>query len=313
MNRKWIKQIIFPLVAAVIWGSAFVFQSEGAEHIGPFTFNMVRCAMACLFLGLVLLIRDLWKKYNIRDCAKKSGEQKRDIKALLLGGVLCGSVLACASNLQQFALGSTSPGKTAFITSLYVVLVAVLGLFLGKRVRPIIWIGIVLAMVGMYFLCVTEELRIEKGDFAVLLCAACFACHIMVIDRVSSRVNGVELSFVQFLVVSLESAIGMLLTEVPTLEAIVACLWPLVYVGVFSGGIAYTLQILAQKGSNPTVVSLLLSLESVFAVLTAGLLTGEWMTRREWIGCVLMLIAVILAQLPDGIFLRKKKAIGTES
>jgi drug/metabolite transporter (DMT)-like permease len=220
---------------------------------------------------------------------------------------VCGVVLSFASNLQQLGLGSTSPGKAAFITALYVVLVPVFALFFGKRARWIVWVGVVLATVGLYFLCITGKMTIEKSDFFVFLCALCFAVHIMVIDRVSPHVNGVELSCLQFLVMAVESAVCMLIVESPTWEAMLACLWPLVYVGVFSSSVAYTLQILAQKNSNPTVVSLLLCLESVFAVLAAGVLTGQWMSSREWIGCVLMLLAVVLAQLPDGIFKKKTK------
>ena len=300
MNNKWMRPIVFPLVAAFIWGTAFVFQSEAAEHMGPFTFNTARCIMATLFLALLLLGRDLWQKR--RGAARESAPKKRNGKALLLGGAACGLVLACASNLQQLGLGATSPGKAAFITALYVVLVPVFALFFGKRARVLVWIGVVLATAGLYFLCITGTMTIEKSDFFVFLCALCFAVHIMIIDRVSPHVDGVELSCVQFAVVAVISAVGMLMTETPTWEAVVTCLWPLFYVGVFSGGVAYTLQILSQKGGNPTVVTLLLCLESVFAVLAAGVLTGEWPTGREWLGCALMLAAVVLAQLPEDMF-----------
>lgn len=296
MNRRMIRQIVFPLLAALIWGTAFVFQSEGAQFVGPFTFNAVRCLLATLFLALLLLGRDLWKKRMSRT---EQPTKKRDLKMLLIGGALCGVILATAANLQQLGLGQTSPGKAAFITAMYVVLVPLFGLIFGKRVRPIVWIGIALAVVGLYFLCIKGEMKIEKSDFFVFLCALCFACHILVIDRVSPYVDGIELSCVQFLVVTLVSSVGMLLTETVTLQAIGACLWPLLYVGVFSGGIAYTLQILAQKNSNPTVVTLLLCLESVFAVLAEGFMTGNWLTGREWLGSGLLLVAVILPQLPE--------------
>ena len=300
MKSKWIRQVVFPLLAAIIWGTAFVFQSEGAAYVGPFTFNTMRCAMATVFLGLILLGRDLLQKGRPRATADDAPKDKRNVKALLLGGVLCGAMLACASNLQQLGLGATSPGKAAFITALYVVLVPVFGLFLGKRARGVIWIGVVLAVAGLYFLCITGKMSVDRSDFFVFLCALCFAVHIMIIDRFSPHVNGVELSCVQFAVVTVVSAIGMVLTEAPTWEAISACLWPLFYVGVFSGGVAYTLQILAQKNANPTVVSLLLCLESVFAVLAEGLMMAQWPSVREWIGCGLMLTAVVLAQLPEG-------------
>ncbi len=307
MKSKWIRQIAFPLIAAFIWGTAFVFQSEAAAHMGPFTFNAARCTMAALFLALVLLGRDIWQKKNRASLCKDAPPPKRNIKALLIGGLLCGTVLAIASNLQQLGLGATSPGKAAFITALYVVLVPVLALFFGKRSRVLVWIGVALATLGLYFLCITGTMTIEKSDFFVFLCALCFAVHIMIIDRVSPHVDGVELSCAQFAVVAVESAVGMLLVESPTWEAVLACLWPLFYVGVFSGGVAYTLQILSQKGGNPTVVSLLLCLESVFAVLAAGLMTGEWLSGREWLGCGLMLLAVVLAQLPEGMFKKKKE------
>lgn len=300
MKSKWIRQVVFPLLAAIIWGTAFVFQSEGAAYVGPFTFNTMRCAMATVFLGLILLGRDLLQKRKPRVPADDAPKDKRNVKALLLGGLLCGAMLACASNLQQLGLGATSPGKAAFITALYVVLVPVFGLFLGKRARGVIWIGVVLAVAGLYFLCITGKMSVDRSDFFVFLCALCFAVHIMIIDRFSPHVNGVELSCVQFAVVTVVSAIGMVLTEAPTWEAISACLWPLFYVGVFSGGVAYTLQILAQKNANPTVVSLLLCLESVFAVLAEGLMMAQWPSMREWIGCGLMLTAVVLAQLPEG-------------
>lgn len=307
MKSKVVRQIVFPLLAAIIWGTAFVFQSEGAEYVGPFTFNTLRCAMATAFLGLVLLLRDLWQKRKPHGGSDGAKKDKRNVKALLLGGLLCGIVLAVASNLQQLGLGATSPGKAAFITALYVVLVPVFALFLGKRARVLVWVGVALATAGLYFLCITGKMSIEASDFFVFLCALCFAVHIMVIDRFSPSVNGVELSCVQFAVVTVISAVGMVLTEAPTWAAISACLWPLFYVGVFSGGVAYTLQILAQKNSNPTVVSLLLCLESVFAVLAAGVLTGEWLSGREWLGCALMLAAVVLAQLPEGMFKKKKE------
>ena len=307
MKNKWIKQIAFPLLAALIWGTAFVFQSEAAVHIGPFTFNTMRGMLAFLSLGLILLGRDLWNKRKGNKQEESVPAEKRNIKALLIGGFLCGTVLAVAANLQQLGLGSTAPGKAAFITALYVVLVPVFSLFFGKKARVLVWIGVALATVGLYFLCITGTMTIETSDFFVFLCAFCFAAHIIVIDRVSPHVNGVELSCLQFLVMAVESAVCMLIVESPTWEAMLACLWPLFYVGVFSSSVAYTLQILAQKNSNPTVVSLLLCLESVVAVLAAGVLTGQWMSSREWIGCVLMLLAVVLAQLPDGIFKKKTK------
>jgi drug/metabolite transporter (DMT)-like permease len=280
----------------MIWGTAFVFQSVSAEFVGPFTFTMLRSAIGAAFLGLLLLGRRLLVR-----CGVMKGQGKRDLKALLLGGFLCGTVLTIATNLQQIGLHhGTTAGKSAFLTALYVVLVPLVGLLLfRRRESPALWVSIVLAVGGLYFLCITKGERMIVGDVFTLLCAVAFTAHIMVIDRFGERVDGVELSCVQFVVVTLWSMLGMLLTEQPTPEAIVACIGPVLYVGIFSSGVAYTLQILAQKGSNPTVVSLLLCLESVFATIATVMMLGQWMSARETLGSVLMLLAVLLAQIPS--------------
>ncbi len=304
MDKKIIRQAAFPLVAALIWGSAFVFQSKGAEYVGAFTFSAVRSAVAALFLGLFLLVRRLLTAGRSTVQMQQATAEKKEWRWLLYGGLACGVMLTVATNLQQFGLTvGTTPGKAAFITALYVVLVPLCGLFFSRRVGLPIWIGVVLAVVGLYFLCIDGALRIEQGDLLVFLCALAFTCHILIIDRVSPHVDGIALSCVQFTVITVISGVAMFLFESPTWADILAAAWPIFYVGVFSGGVAYTLQILAQKGSNPTVVSLLLSLESVFAVLTEGLLQGQWPGTREWLGCILMLTAVVLAQWPE-----KKKA-----
>lgn len=220
-------------------------------------------------------------------------------KDLVLGGICCGVALAMASFLQQSGIsGGTSAGKAGFITALYIVLVPILGLFLCKKVTAAVWISVVLAAVGLYFLCMNEALTIEKNDLMVMLCSVAFAVHILVIDHFTQRVNGVALSTVQFAVAAIVSGIGAALTETPTLAGITECIWPLLYVGIMSGGVGYTLQILAQKDANPTVVSLLLSLESIFSVLAGALILHDRLTGRELLGCALMLLAVVLAQLP---------------
>ena len=207
--------------------------------------------------------------------------------------------LTVASNLQQKGLETTTSGKAGFITALYIVIVPIISIFLKKKAPRTIWLSVILAVAGLYCLCITEEFTITSGDFYILLCAFCFSAHILVIDYFTQKVDGVELSCVQFLVVTVLSCVGMLATETPTLEALRMCVLPLLYVGIFSSGVAYTLQILAQKDSNPTVVSLLLSLESVFATLAGAVLLHDRMSGKEYLGCVLMLIAVILAQLPE--------------
>lgn len=290
-----IRQIVLPLVAAIIWGTAFVFQSDSAAYIEPFTFNALRSAVAVIFLALVLLGRRL-----LIDKGQRAPQAKQEKKALLLAGLLCGTVLTVAANLQQLGLGETSPGKAAFITALYVVLVPVAGRILFRiKQGSTIWISVVIAVIGLYFLCINGAESIAISDVYVVLCALAFTAHIMIVDRLGARVDGIELSLVQFAVVTLWSSLGAALTETPSLDAILSCTGSILFVGVLSSGVAYTLQILSQKGSNPTVVSLILSLESVFATMATVLMLGQWMSGRETLGSVLMLVAVVLAQLPS--------------
>lgn len=294
MNTR-IRHTVFPVLAALIWGTAFVAQSVSADYIGPFTFNMLRSAIAAVALLVVLVIFRRLKHQRLRDVAPT----RRDKKRLLWGGVCCGVALAVASNFQQLGLGDTSAGKAGFITALYIVLVPVLGLFLRKKVPLLVWGAVAVAVVGLYLLCVKEDFSIAPSDFYVLLCALVFAVHILVIDHFAPQVDGVALSCVQFVVVTVSSGAGALLTEEIVWANILRCLWPVLYVGVFSSGVAYTLQILAQKDANPTVVSLLLSLESVFSVLAGAVLLHETMSGREHLGCGLMLLAVVAAQIPS--------------
>lgn len=297
MRANWIRQNVLPVLAALIWGTAFVFQSVGADFVGPFTFNAARSAVAFLFLLVVcVVLRAARRRAGVEEAEKSTPAYRKE---LLLGGACCGVALTVAANLQQKGIESTSPGKAGFITALYIVIVPILGLFLKKRAPRSIWLGIVLAVAGLYCLCITEEFTIAAGDFYILLCAFCFAGHILVIDHFTQKVDGVEMSCVQFLVAAALSAVGMLVTESPTWEAVRLCAGPILFVGVFSSGVAYTLQIVAQKGSNPTVVSLLLSLESVFATIAGAVAFGNQMSAREYLGCVLMLAAVVLAQLPE--------------
>jgi len=301
MKINRIRQNVFPLLAALIWGTAFVAQSVSADHIGPFTFNASRSVIAFVFLLVLCMILRAGK----RNSEKKSTPILT--KDLLWGGLSCGVALTVAAFFQQKGLETTSSGKAGFITALYIVIVPVIGIFLKKKAPKIIWLSVVLAVAGLYFLCITEDFTITIGDFYVMICAFCFSGHILVIDYFTQRVDGVELSCAQFFVVTILSSIGMLLTETPSLEAIMSCIGPILYVGLFSSGVAYTLQILAQKDSNPTVVSLLLSLESVFATLAGAVILHDKMNGKEYLGCLLMLIAVVLAQIPE-----KKKIETTE-
>ena len=292
MKVNRIRQNVLPVLAAFIWGTAFVAQSVGADYVEPFTFNAARSAIAFLFLLILCLVRRKMQK-GVVESATKSW------KDLAVGGICCGVALTVATNLQQKGLETTTSGKAGFITALYIVIVPILSIFLKKKAPRAIWLSVVLAVAGLYCLCITEDFTITSGDFYILLCALCFSVHILVIDHFTQKVDGVELSCVQFLVVTALSAVGMLAAETPSVEALKMCVGPILYLGILSSGVAYTLQILAQKDSNPTVVSLLLSLESVFAVLAGAVILHDRMSGKEYLGCVLMLAAVVLAQLPE--------------
>ena len=294
MNKKMRGNLML-LVTALIWGTAFVAQSAGMDHVEPFTYNGIRTLIGGLVLIPVILFFDRIKPAEQRLSAE---EQKTVTRNSVIGGVFCGLFLFVASSFQQFGISMTTAGKAGFITALYIVLVPIAGLFLKKKAPRAIWLSVALAVAGLYFLSINEEFHITQGDFLMLLCALCFTGHIMVIDHFTQRVNGIELSCMQFLFCALLSGGGMVLTETPTWAGIVSCAIPLLYVGILSSGVAYTLQILAQKGSNPTVVSLLMSLESVFATVFGALILHEMMSGREIFGCGLMLVAVVLAQLP---------------
>ena len=292
MRSSFVRQNLFPLLAALIWGTAFVAQSVGADYVGAFTFNAARAAIAFLFLLGLLGLRHVFRKR--RGEARPAGS-RRD---LMIGGLCCGAALTVASFLQQKGLETTTSGKAGFITALYIVLVPVLGLLLGRRAPRAVWLGLVLAVAGLYCLCINGEMRITTGDFYVLACAFCFAIQILTVDHFSQRVDGVALSCAQFFVMTVLSSLGVLLEPLPDMALASVWLPPVLYVGVFSSGVAYTLQILAQRDSDPTVVSLLLSMESVFATIAGALILGDRMSGREYFGCVLMLAAVVLAQLP---------------
>ena len=271
MKVNRIRQNVFPVLAALIWGTAFVAQSVGAEHVGPFTFTAARSAVAFVFLLALCLV---FRRLRLRDFQGEAKPRPGTRRDLLIGGACCGVALTVATNLQQMGLETTSSGKAGFITALYIVIVPIAGIFLRKKAPRAIWISVALAVAGLYLLCVQESFSITRGDFYVLLCSFCFAGHILIIDHFTQKVDGVELSCAQFFVVAVISAIAMLVSEPFDLTGLLACVGPVLYVGILSSGVAYTLQILAQKDSDPTVVSLLLSLESVFATVAGALILG---------------------------------------
>jgi len=289
--KSFVQHTVCPLLAALIWGIAFSAQSVCAEYMEPFTLNAIRGGVAFVLLLLFCLLRK-----------NRSVGAKKD---LVLGSLLCGISMFLATNIQQFGLGETSAGKAGFITALYIVIVPMTGIFFRKKVPVKVWLAVAIAVAGMYFLCITEQFTIARGDLMVVICAFFFAAQILCIDHFVQKVDGIALSCGQFLVVAVLSSLCMAATETPTVAGITACIWPLLYVAVFSSCVAYTLQIIAQKGANPAVVSLLLSMESVFAVLGGAVLLHERLSGRELLGCVLMMAAVILAELPEKKAVRK--------
>lgn len=283
------------VLTAFIWGSAFVAQSTGAEYVGPFTFICLRNVLGAVVLLPVIFILDGIKKKN--GTYRKF--EKSDYKTLFIGGIACGVALCFASVCQQAGIdGGTEPGKAGFITALYILLVPIFSLFLKKKVRPVIWFCVAVSVAALYLLCVKEDNSIRKSDLLVLICAALYSVHILVIDKFSPETDGVRLSAIQFAVASVISFIPAVILEGIELDAILAAVPSIAYAGIMSSGVAYTLQIVAQKRTEPTLASMIMSLESVFAVLTSLVVLHQVPTVREGIGCVLMFGAIIVAQLP---------------
>lgn len=288
LNRKKWKGNLLLLLTALIWGAAFVAQSAGMEQNGPFTFNTIR-----MILGGIVLIPCIALFDKMRHV--RLGWRSAD-KNLWVGGCLCGVALFTGATLQQFGIQYTSAGKAGFITALYVIFVPLCRLFAGKRPGKLLWGSVALAAVGMYLLCMDGSLALSKGDVLVLLGAFGFTAHILIIDHFSQKVDGVRMSCIQFFVAGALSLVCMFLFEAPSVPAILSAWAPILYASLLSCGVAYTLQVVAQKDTDPTVASLILCLESVFAVLFGWLLLGETLSTKELLGCILMFVAIVLAQ-----------------
>lgn len=286
-----LKNALLLAFTAFIWGTAFVAQSVGMEYIGPFTFNGVRSIIG----AFTLLPCILFQKKSCRKIIEE-GSSRKD---LVVGGLLCGALLFVASSLQQIGIKYTSAGKAGFITSCYIVIVPLIGIFMKKTSGWKIWAAVVLALAGLYCLCITDGFTVGKGDIFIFLCAMAFSAHILVIDYFSPRVNGVVLSCIQFFVCGVASLPCMFVFDTPDMVAIISAWMPILYAGVLSCGVAYTLQIIGQRNVNPTIASLILSLESCFSVLAGWVILHEKLSMKESLGCVLMFMAIILAQLPD--------------
>ena len=284
------------LLAAFIWGTSFVAQSVGMESVEGFTFNGIRMLMgSAALMPLIAVMQIKKRKTDIRTKAQK----KNDALVQLKSGVICGLILFCASNLQQFAFNYTTSGKIGFITALYMLLVPVFGLVLKQKQKLFVWFAVVMGCFGAYLLCVDGSFSIGKGELLALACSVCFAVHILYIDSVVDKVDGVILSCTQFFVVGVISVICMFIFETPQISAINSAIVPILYSGILSSGVAYTLQIIGQKNTQPAVASILMCLESVFAVLAGWVVLKEQLSAREAIGCVVMFVAIILTKIHE--------------
>lgn len=315
MKTHKIRNTIFLFLTAMIWGAAFVAQSVSMDYIGPFTFICLRSVIGGLFLIPVIMVID-----NIRKKGQKEGLNAANAnsslgsfknaqaenqklswknKKLLESGIVCGIFLFLANCFQQTGIQYTTVGKAGFITTFYIIIVPIVGLFFKKYCGILTWIGVVIALAGLYFLCITEKMTIQRGDALILCCSFLYTGQILAIDHYNPFVDGVKMSCIQFLTGGVLGAICMFLFESPNMAMILNAAGPILYTGIMSTGVAYTLQIVGQKGLNPTVAALIMSLESVFSALSGYLFLHQILTTRELIGCILMFIAIVLAQLPD--------------
>ena len=313
MRTHKVRNTIFLFLTAMIWGAAFVAQSVSMDYIGPFTFICLRSVIGGLFLIPVIIVIDSIRKKSQYENINAEGletdfykikiEEKQRLswknKRLLEGGIVCGIFLFLANCFQQTGIQYTTVGKAGFITTFYIIIVPLIGLFFKKYCGILTWIGVVIALAGLYFLCITQKLTIQRGDALILCCSVLYAGQILAIDHYNPFVDGVKMSCIQFLTGGILGAVFMLLFENPSIAMILSAAGPILYTGIMSTGVGYTLQIVGQKGLNPTVAALILSLESVFSALSGYLFLHQVLTTRELIGCALMFIAIVLAQLPD--------------
>ena len=285
------------LLTAMIWGTAFAFQRAGMESIEPITFNAARMALAAIAVGLVAL---LMRKKEARSSVMRTAEQqKRYRKDNIVGGLFCGVFLSLGSIFQQMGLVYTTAGKAGFITAMYILLVPVFGFIVfGRKNTWLVRAAVLLGIVGMYFLCISGEFRLSKGDALVSACALFYTGHILSCDHFGKRGDPIVISTIQFVTATVVSAVVAFITEEPGMEKVASALVPILYCGIVSGGIGFTLQIVAQRITEPTTASLLMSMEAVFAVIAGVILLHERMSVREISGCLIMLAAIILVQIP---------------
>ncbi len=290
--KQQLRGSLYLLLATVVWGSAFVAQSVGMDHVGPFTFQAIRCAMGAIGLLPVIFLFDLKSK-----CTRGFFSQFMD-RQLWKASLCCALPLLAAINLQQIGLVYTDAGKSAFITAMYIVFVPVFGLFLKKKMSPTVPISVALAVVGLYFLSCVGVTSVNIGDLCLAGCAIAFAVQILLIDKYAPQVDPLRLNCLQAAICAAGSAIIMIFTETPTIAGIRGSWWEMCYTGFLSMGVAYSLQIMGQKHLEPTLASLIMSMESIFAILCGCLILHERMTCWEILGCILVFSAVVLSQIP---------------
>ena len=290
---------------AFIWGTAFVAQRVGMDTIGPITFSAARMILSAVVVGPVAFFMWLAEK---KDPDRIGGSDiKQYNKNTMLGGLGCGLLLAVSTIIQQFGLVYTTAGKAGFITAMYILIVPIMTFLLFKKKSPwLVWFAVLLGVVGMFFLCITDDLTLTKGDMLVGVCAVLFSCHIICCDHFVRFASPVRMSAIQFAVAALVSTLAAFIVEAPTIDKIIPAMIPIAYCGIVSGGIGYTLQIVAQKITDPIVASLLMSMEAVFAAVSGAILLNERMSPRELSGSLIMLSAIILVQIP----VKKKKVTG---
>lgn len=310
MNNSSVKKnnfqgILMLTLCAFIWGTAFIAQSVGGEYAEPLTFNCARSFLATIFLFCCCLLFDKLNGKPFRILGTDNPLRKdRTIK----GGIVCGIALTLASFMQQLGIMYTTVGKSGFITALYIVLVPFLSYAIYRtRLTIVQCVSVVIAAIGMYYICINEGFSINKGDFYTLVCAFCFAGQIIAVDRVITNLDGVRLSLVQFITCTILNGILMFVFETPSLHNIILGLLPIAYAGIMSSGVAYTLQIVGQKHCNPVLACMIMSLESAFALLSGWLLLGQAMSQREIFGCLLVFAAIMLAQVPENMLPWKQK------
>jgi drug/metabolite transporter (DMT)-like permease len=283
-----VKSVFILLLTAAIWGFAFVAQRVGMQHVGAFTFNGVRFALGSISLLPVIYF------FNRKN--KEQPKEEADLKTTIKSGIIAGSVLFIAASLQQIGLIYTTAGKAGFITSLYIVLVPIIGILFKQKTHMKTWIGALTAVIGLYFLSINESFTIEFGDFLEIVGAFFWACHILLIDRFVKNVDAIKLSSIQFATCAVFSMITAFITEDVNAAGISSALVPILYGGIMSAGVAYTLQAVGQKYAKPSHAAIALSMESVFAAIGGILLLAETMSKRGYFGCALMLLGMLIAQ-----------------